>query len=166
MAQSTDFSLAAMYQAQASAIFGYVLMRCGSRSLAEDITAQTFLDASRHDASGKGWEVSPGWLRVVARRRLIDHWRASSRHDRRIEALTTQMRSQRAPEDDLDDRVQQALNSLSTPQRAALTLRYLEDFSVSEIAESLNLSYKAAESLLSRSRAAFAAAYEAVDTDG
>lgn len=56
--------------------------------------------------------------------------------------------------------VDAALESLSERHRAVLVLRYLDDMSVTEVSEVLDLTYKATESLLTRARHAFAGAYE------
>ena len=92
-------------------------------------------------------------------RRLIDHWRTEARRTDRITRLRNEALA--AANDEAIDHsdVIAALGSLATNQRAALVLRYLEDLSVSEVAEELGITYKAAESLLSRSRRAFSTAY-------
>ena len=48
-----------------------------------------------------------------------------------------------------------ALMRVPSPQREALTLRYLDGLSVPEVAAALNRSVSAAESLLARGRVAF-----------
>lgn len=63
-------------------------------------------------------------------------------------------------ERDPGNQVLDALQSLSARQRAALSLRYLDGYSVAEIAEVLDTSYRAAESILARGRKAFVTAYE------
>lgn len=154
-----------LFRREASTIFGFLLLRCGSRPLAEDLTGETFLDASRRFAGGRGTEVTPAWLMTVARRRLIDHWRAVAAHDRRVLRLAREAIPTEPPFSDPDGRVERALDSLPDRQRAALVLRYLDEFSVSEVADALQLSYKATESLLARARRAFGTAYEATDDD-
>ena len=52
-----------------------------------------------------------------------------------------------------------ALESLPPRQRMALTLRYLDECSVSEIADAMDVGYTTAESLLGRARRSFARAY-------
>lgn len=152
-------NLASIFDAEAGAIFGYFVIRCGSRPVAEDLTAETFVAASKQFATGRGHEVTPAWLRTVAKRRLIDHWRALGAHERRVEKLALARQQNEPPERDPDGRVDEALSSLPQRQRAALVLRYLDDFSTSEVADVLGLSYKATESLLARARRSFTAAY-------
>ena len=50
-----------------------------------------------------------------------------------------------------------ALDSLPLRQRAVLCLRYLDDWSTAEIAEALELSIPAVESLLARARRSLSA---------
>ena len=69
----------------------------------------------------------------------------------------------RDPGDNIDNadlRVLAALECLSERQRAALTMRHLDEKSVSEIADVLGTTYEATESLLARARRAFRTAYE------
>ena len=153
-------TLEQIFEQEVSHVFGFVLWRCGSRSVAEDVTGETFLDASR-EAERNGLDgITRSWLLTVARRRLIDHWRRSSSLDRRMESLRSERSRDVEPIDgDPDGTIAAALGSLSPRQRAVLVLRYLDDFSVTEVAEHLDLSYRATESLLARARSSFADAY-------
>lgn len=158
-------ALTLLFRNEFSSVYSFVLARCGSAGIAEEVASETFADAARAARDGRGRELSKSWLLMVARRRLIDIWRSDERHRRRINRIRLE-RTQ--PVHDLtltsgeehDDNVLRALESLPTRQRAALTLRYLDELSVDEVAEVLEVSYRAAESLLSRARAGFKAAYE------
>jgi RNA polymerase sigma-70 factor (ECF subfamily) len=55
----------------------------------------------------------------------------------------------------MEERVLGALTAVPASQRAALSLRYLDDLSVPEVARSLGKSLHATESLLARGRDAF-----------
>jgi RNA polymerase sigma-70 factor (ECF subfamily) len=157
-----ESSLSSLFEQEVRAIFGYFLVRTGSRDSAEDLTAETFTAATRRFAEGRGSEVSPAWLRTVAHRRLIDFWRAETAHGRRVEAIAQKRPFPQHAND--DGRVDEALGVLPTRQRAALVLRYMDGFSTAEVAELLDSTYKATESLLGRARAAFTTAYEEVET--
>ena len=56
-------------------------------------------------------------------------------------------------------RAHTALARLPAPQRAALTLRYLDGLPVAEVARHLGRSLRATETLLARSRAALRRVY-------
>ena len=155
--------IATLFDAEGSAIFSYLLLRCGSRSVAEDLTSETFLAAANAASSGTTNTITPAWLQTVAKRRLVDHWRAQFSQRRRLERLERQTVPPTETDADPDGRVEAALDSLPDRQRAVLVLRYLDEFSVSEVAAALGLGYKATESLLSRARRSFATAYGAHD---
>lgn len=155
-------TLEATFESYANSVYSFLLSRCGCVVVAEDLTAETFHAASRQFTLGRGHEVTRPWLFVVAKRRLVDHWRSEGARQRGIDRLKSE--ASRGPEDTGSrpevSAVDVALASLPDRYRAALVLRYLEDFSVSEVADALCLSYKACESVLTRARKAFARSYE------
>ncbi len=152
-------SLPSIFDEAADTVYSFLLRRCGDRAVAEDLTGATFEAASRRFDQGRGHEVTVAWLVTVARRRLIDHWRMIAAHERGLDRLARGVATTTQDRPGVDTSVDEALASLSTRYRAALSLRYLDDLSVSEVADALGLTYKATESLLFRARAAFAAAY-------
>lgn len=157
--------LRCLFTAEADRIHGYLLLRTGSWTVAEDLTAEVFAAAARHCAGGHEREVTGAWLQAVAKRRLVDHWRRATTRRRLTERLvhreTPAVHDELRLDDADDERVRTVLGSLPDRQRAALCLRYLDDFSVNEVAEVLDIAYQAAESLLARARRSFIAAYEA-----
>ncbi len=145
-------------------IHQFCLSRTASATRAEEAAAETFADAARLFAEGRGDEVTQAWLFTVARRRVIDQWRSAERHRRRLERVVASTpatpSSPIAPiEFDDDEQVRTALASLPERQRAAIVLRYVEEFSVAEVAEALEVGYEAAESLLARGRRGFVTAH-------
>lgn len=149
--------LTRLYEAEAARIHGMVLYRCGDPAVAEEVTALTFESAARAFADGNGGQVTPAWLTTVAQRRLVDHWRRVARRAALDVRLRATAERNTAHEPELPE-VWAALDALPPTQRAAVTLRYLDDWSVNEVAEGLDVSYKAAESLLSRGRRSLRAA--------
>lgn len=133
-------------------VYKFLLRRCGDTETAQDLTAETFLHASR--AVRRGTRVTVGWLITVARRRLADQWRVSYRAVALRERLANDRTIRASNELDvaLKGRLEQALNQLCDSQRSGLVLRYVQDQSVQQVADQLHLSYAATESLLSRGR--------------
>lgn len=163
-------ALLALYDATLPHVYGYLLARCGGPALAEDLTAETFLaavDAARRDDPPP---VSTQWLIGVARHKLADHWRRQAREERHLASVAAGDVAHAADPWDahLDAvRARDTLACLSPPHRAALTLRYLDDLPVPEVADLLERSIHATEALLVRARGAFRRAYEAgEDRDG
>lgn len=163
-------ALLALYDTALPHVYGYLLARCGGVALAEDLTAETFLaavDAVRRDDPPP---VSTQWLIGVARHKLADHWRRQAREERHLSSVAATDDGHLADPWDthLDAvRARDTLACLSPPHRAALTLRYLDDLPVPEVADVLERTVHATEALLVRARSAFRRAYEAgEDRDG
>src|SRR5258708_8543745 len=96
--------------------------------------------------------VTVGWLVGVARHKLADHWRRSAREERGIAAVAVLSEEAGDPWDKhLDAQVAHAaLARLAGPQRAALTLRYLDGLPVAEAAPCLGRPVHATDTLLVR----------------
>jgi RNA polymerase sigma-70 factor (ECF subfamily) len=151
------------YDRTVALVHGYLLRRCGSVAVAEDLTAETFLaavDSVRRDVAPP---LNEAWILGVARHKLVDHWRRQAREERRLEAV-------RGSATELDDpwdttlertRAREVLDQLGAHHRAALVLRYLDGRPVPEIAVHLDRTVHATEALLVRARRAFRAAYTA-----
>jgi RNA polymerase sigma-70 factor (ECF subfamily) len=144
-------------------VYGYMLRRCGgSRSVAEDLTQETFLAAVRELQRGRTVESALPWVLGIARYKLVDYYRRSERW------LPEQVLGEvevdgviEAPEVG-DERAVEALAQLPAAQRAALVLRHLDGLSVPEVATTLARSVEAVESLLARGRVSFRRAYAEV----
>ena len=152
--------LLALYDHALPRVYGYLLARCGQRAVAEDLTAETFLAAVDAVRAGQGAVVSTAWLVGVARHKLSDHWRRQAREQRALHAVGTPAE----PDDPWDARLdalraRDVLQRLGPHHRAALTLRYMDDLPVPEVADLLGRTVHATEALLVRARSAFRAAY-------
>lgn len=150
-----------LYDRTLPEVYGYLLARCGRADLAEDLTAETFLAAvaaARRSAAAP----SAGWLIGVARHKLVDHWRWRVREERRLQMAYDEPTYADDPWDAQLDaiRATDVLSRLGAHHRSALTLRYLDDLPVSEVADHLGRTLHATEALLVRARSAFRSAYE------
>jgi RNA polymerase sigma-70 factor (ECF subfamily) len=163
--------LLALYDVALPQVYGYLLRRCGRTALAEDLTAETFLaavDAVRHDKPTPLIALTTGWLIGIARHKLVDHWRRLAREERALTAVAGD--PTRDPASDPWDATLDALEAHETLQalapqhRAALTLRYLDDLPVADVAHAMDRTVHATEALLVRARTAFRTTYgERVD---
>ena len=140
-------------------MYGYLLPRCGSVADAEDLTAETFMAAVAALKRSDPPSMSVAWLIGVARHKLVDHWRRGERERRGFAAVGPS---------DLDDPWEELLDTsaaysalarLPGPQRAALSLRYLDGLPVAEIADHLDRTVQGTETLLVRARAALRRIY-------
>jgi len=173
-APSAGARLLALYDHALPQVYGYLLARCGQRAVAEDLTAETFLAAVDAVRAGPGAPVSTAWLVGVARHKLSDHWRRQAREQRALHAVAAGPGAPAEPEDPWDARLdalraRDVLQRLGPHHRAVLTLRYMDDLPVPEVADLLGRTVHATEALLVRARSAFRAAYrreEEGDGDG
>jgi len=148
-------------------VYGYLVQRCGSTAVAEELTSDTFLAAADAVRRGVVADLTVAWLIGVARHKLVDHWRRSEREQRSLAAIAGDR------DDGFDEwdatldalRAHGVLAQLGGHHRSALTLRYLDGLPVRRVAELLDRTEGATEVLLVRAKAAFRAAYGSEDGD-
>jgi RNA polymerase sigma factor (sigma-70 family) len=154
----------ALYEQYANQIFRYCLHQLGSREEAEDAVQSTFLNAFRGIKRGVVPELESAWLFKIAHNVCLSRRRTSWRRGR-IESPTdfgvveelTPAPSRRA--DELIG-LQDVLEQMPDNQRRAILLREWQGLSYREIADELELSQAAVETLIFRARRALAAGLE------
>jgi RNA polymerase sigma-70 factor (ECF subfamily) len=159
-------ALLEIYDAAAGEVFAYLRARCGSRALAEDLTAETFLAAVGQIRRGAVEAVTTAWLIGIARHKLIDEWRRAGRRPR-SEPLDDGDRDDHVVEgsdewDAVIDQhlVGQVMAELGPHHRSALVLRYFDGLAVPDVADHLGRTVEATETLLVRARRRFRTLYE------
>ncbi|HEX4539650.1 MAG TPA: sigma-70 family RNA polymerase sigma factor [Acidimicrobiales bacterium] len=154
-------AVVAIYRHALPQVHGYLLPRCGSVSVAEDLTAETFEAAVAANRRENPPVLTVAWLIGVARHKLVDHWRRVGREERGVAIAEVGC-------DGVDDPWQHhfdteaayaALAQLSAHHRAVLTLRYLDGLPVAEVAAVVDRSVHATETLLMRAKAALRRVY-------
>lgn len=146
-------------------VFGYFHRRCRNRSVAEDLTTETFLAAVESIERDVVDTVTVAWLIGIARHKLVDHWRRLEREQRRLVAVESE--PEPAVGTDWDVHLdalaaQDVLADLGEHHRTVLTLRYVDDLPVAEVARLIDRTLHATEALLVRARRAFRTRYEEV----
>ncbi len=130
----------------------------GNEELARDLLQQTMIKVARHIKPFDDEDAFWRWLIVLARTAAFDHGRKLKRYlgflqrfwaDRALVHETPGV-----PEEECFHRaIDQQLPFLAPEDRDILEKKYIEELSVKEIATELNLTEKAVESRLSRTRA-------------
>jgi RNA polymerase sigma-70 factor (ECF subfamily) len=156
-----------LYDSALPEVYGYLASRCGSATVAEDLTSETFLAAVDAVKRGRVPELTVAWLVGVARHKLVDHWRRQAREERKLRAVE---QVGDAVDDGWDVRLDvlaahRALAALGPHHRSALALRYLDGLPVREVAACLGRTEGATEQLLLRAKAAFRRSYEHGEED-
>ena len=162
-------ALLRLYEPALPQVYGYLLRRCGRREIAEELTSETFLAAAAAVRRGDPPPVDVGWLIGVARHKLADHWRRQAREERSLRAVATDPTDQSADDPwdaQLDTlRANETLAGLAPQHRLALTLRYVDDLPVAQVATLLDRTLHATEALLVRARRAFRDRYTSGEGD-
>jgi len=153
-------------------VYVYFLHRVGGNvAAAEDLTQETYLAAVRELRRDRIGDDPVRWLFGIARHKLLDHYRRQGRDqgvvvpwydgiedDVSLPPLDPELEGDRV-------RVVDALGRLPASQQAVMALRYLDGWSVPEVASALGKSVHAVESLLARGRAGFKRALSEVGHD-
>ncbi|HSD02914.1 MAG TPA: sigma-70 family RNA polymerase sigma factor [Gaiellales bacterium] len=146
--------LTVLYQEHAAEAFRYALHLTGRRADAEDIVQQVFLLAHRHLESGRDLVSPRPWLLTAVRHRAFN----LARDHREIPvdevAAAAVPREQSRDEAAELAEVRGMLWTLPEAQHQAFVLRHWSGLSQGEIAEVLETTPAAVESLLVRARAA------------
>jgi RNA polymerase sigma-70 factor (ECF subfamily) len=157
-------ALLALYDEALPQVYGYLHRRCRNRAVAEDLTTEVFLAAVDSIRRAVVADVSIAWLVGIARHKLVDHWRRAARDERNLQAVGEPAVTTEDPWDTRLDvlTARDVLGELGPHHRAALTLRYVDDLPVDDVARCLGRTVHATEALLVRARRAFRARYEEV----
>jgi RNA polymerase sigma-70 factor (ECF subfamily) len=145
--------------------YRYLRPRCGSTTLAEDLTSESVLAAVDRLTAGEIDRLTVPYVVGIARHKLVDHWRRAERDRRRLTLLTGLAQETWTDAVFEPDRAAATLAGLSPMHRAVLTLRYLDDLRVPDVASHIGRSVEATETLLMRAKRAFRNAYECSEND-
>jgi RNA polymerase sigma-70 factor (ECF subfamily) len=124
-----------VYRRHLAAVFRFAMSVTGRRDVAEDLTAEAFLELHRHMASIR-LEQLPAWLFVVVRNRARDLWRHQVIEERHARWVSQTRLSSQSPA----EMPRWLLDAELKPvQRVCLELHYVWGYTVAEIAGRLGL---------------------------
>jgi RNA polymerase sigma factor (sigma-70 family) len=151
----SDRAFERLYRKHVGDVYRYALAVMRNPADAEDVTQTTFLNAYRsYTEKGNRPEKPQNWLIAIAHNVCRQRFRQSAR--RPSEVSFEDDIADSIPDDDTPsgEDIRRALGHLAFNQRAALVMRELEGRSYVEIAEILDLSTSAVETLIFRARRA------------
>src|SRR5438093_2706283 len=151
----SDRAFERMYRRHVGDVYRYALAVMRNPADAEDVTQTTFLNAYRaYVEKGNRPEKPQNWLIAIAHNVCRQRFRQSAR--RPAEVSFEDDIADTIPDDETPSGadIRRALSHLAFNQRAALVMRELEGRSYAEIAEILELSPSAVETLIFRARRA------------
>ena len=150
-----DRSFERIYRKHVGDVYRYALAVLRQPADAEDVAQTTFLNAYRAYQRGERPRNPQNWLIAIAHNVCRQRFRQSQRRPNEV-AFDDRV-GEIVPEEDRGpsaEDIQRALGHLAFNQRAALVMRELEGRSYAEIAEILETSVSAVETLLFRARRA------------
>ena len=152
---ATERSFEKLYRRHVHAVYRYTLAVLHNEADAEDVTQTTFLNAYRAFQRGERPHRPHNWLIKIAHNACRQRFRDSSRRPQEVE-FDDSLAAATAHDTEVPTagEIRRALGFLAFNQRAALVMRELEGRSYAEIAELLDLSVGAVETLLFRARRA------------
>ncbi len=145
-----------LYRRHGGEVYRYALAVLGNHADAEDITQTTFLNAYRSLEQGVRPRKPANWLLTIASNAIKQRFRQDQARPRQVE-LDDRI-ADRSPETTgpTVGEILTALSRIPPQQRQAIVLREFEGRSYKEIAEILNVSVSALETLLFRARRSLA----------
>ncbi len=154
-AAGADQTLELLYRDHAQDVSRYALAVLGDRADAEDVTQTTFLNAYRALQRGERPMKPENWLIAIAHNACRERFRNGQRRPREVVFLDEVSGGPvRVDDGPTADELRGALLQLPESQRRALVLRELEGRPYGEIAQALDISVAAVETLLFRARQA------------
>ena len=165
LSKAKDFggpALSELYDRYETKIFTYIYRRTREQALAEDLTAQVFLKMLEAIRKGNAWQTSfSGWLYRIAHNIVIDYYRRRERQshvsiDEAPTLTATEHNPVQTAEMNMDvEQLQSAIQRLTDEQGQVVSLRFLDGYSIAEVAEMLDktegaikaLQYRAVASL-------------------
>jgi RNA polymerase sigma-70 factor (ECF subfamily) len=144
LASALDFGEAALgelYDRYEGKIYAYIYRRTGEPELAKDLTAQVFIKMLEAIRKQKAWTSSfSGWLYRIAHNVVIDYYRRRKRHKQvSIDDAPTLTATRHNPvqtaEQNMDaEQLRAAIQRLTDEQAEVVSLRFLEGYSIAEVA--------------------------------
>jgi RNA polymerase sigma-70 factor, ECF subfamily len=133
--------LRALHDEHAGALWSYVVRLTGDRGRAEDVVQETLLRAWRHpDVLDQSTGSARAWLFTVARRIVIDEWRATRSRPEYVTANPPEQAVADLADQTVDTAiVSAALRSLSREHREVLLECYYRGASVADAAARLGV---------------------------
>jgi RNA polymerase sigma factor (sigma-70 family) len=153
--RATDRSFEKLYQRHVHEVYRYALAVLHNQADAEDVTQTTFLSAYRAFQRGERPHRPHNWLIKIAHNVCRQRFRDSSRRPQEVE-FDESLAAATTEDSDIPTagEIRRALGFLAFNQRAALVMRELEGRSYAEIAQILDISVGAVETLIFRARRA------------
>jgi RNA polymerase sigma-70 factor (ECF subfamily) len=150
----SDRSFERLYRKHVGDVYRYALVVLRNEADAEDVTQTTFMNAYRAYERGERPQKPQNWLIAIAHNVCRQRFRQSQRRPNEV-AFEEELAEAVVDDDAVSaEDIRRAIGHLAFNQRAALVMRELEGRSYQEIADILEVSVSAVETLIFRARRA------------
>lgn len=157
----SDQSYEAFFKAEYRSLVALGAAMTGSLELAQDLAQDALTRAFQQWEKISQYDRAGAWVRRVLINAAIDAIRRRGRESKALTRLPATPTS--IVTDEGSDEWWRAVRALPDRQRAAVTLYYLEDMSVAEVAQVLDIAEGTVKASLSKARASLATALKGVD---
>ena len=161
---TSDLAFERLYRQHRGDVYRFVLRDVRNPEEAEDVTQTAFLNAYRAIQRGQEPERPRAWLLTIAQNVARGRFRARAARPHEVE-FDAELAAAPEHEGPTAGEIREALERLRPNYRAVLVLREIGGLSYAEIAETLDLSVAAVETLIFRARRALREEL-APETDG
>jgi len=135
-------ALAQIYDMYSTKIYRYIYHRVGDPDVAEDLTALTFTKMLEAIHSGRDWHTSfSGWLYRIAHNVVVDYFRKKGRAQYVTLDTGLPLRAedmdpfQEAAKTLQREALRRAIDQLTPDQATVIVMRFLEGYSIAEVAK-------------------------------
>lgn len=155
-----------IYEANFNYVYSFVYSRvAGDKEVTEDIVQETFICAMKGEEKYRGISSYKTWLCGIAKNKILNHYRDNIAKDKfsyidelsfvegtvDVEISVMHNESKRI--------ILETLSSLKPVYRYVLIFKYMDDYSVKEIAKFLCKTPKAVDGILQRAKTSFKKEY-------
>jgi len=158
-------SFEAVYRDHVRDVYGFSLSLLGNPDDAEDVTQTTFLNAYRALERGEDVRNLRAWLLAIAHNVCRQRFRTAARRPQTVELDPDAAEAYHDDDAPTAEEIRRAMGQLNFNQRTVLVLREIEGLAYEEIAQAMDLSLSAVETLLFRARQALREQLDAADND-
>lgn len=156
MASSYSLSIESAYRAHHSWLKQWLLSRLNCSETAADLAQDTFVKLLRNSKPIENIPAAKGYLRTVAERLYIDHWRRKSIEEAWLETLSHRQIDYACSEEEYAIiietfmQIDAMLNSLPDNVAKAFSLSMIEGLTYRQIAAELEVSERTVKSYMAR----------------
>ncbi len=147
-------ALESIYDEYSDKIYRYIYHRVGDPDVAEDLTALTFTKMLEAIHSGKEWRTSfSGWLYRIAHNLIVDHYRRKGRAQHVSLDVGLPLRAENADPFQAaakalqQESLREAISQLTPDQANVIVMRFIEGYSIAEVAKAIGKTEGAVKAL-------------------